>query len=144
MVWTLKFKGFPGSSAGKEYACNAGDPGSIPGSGGSPGDGKGHPLQYSGLENSMDRTVHGVAKSQTWLRDFHSTHSLKFKGNFDSPQEHKFVAETFVLDFQVGTSTNPSSKYKTLKGLLWVIPRGFHMLQVYNFKFLSCNIKTAF
>ena len=56
----------------------------------------------------------------------------------------KFVAETFVLDFQVGTSTNLSLKYKTLKGLLWVIPRGFHMLQVFNFKFLSCNIKTAF
>ena len=65
MVRTLKFKGFHGSSAGKESACNAGDPGSITGSGGSPGDGKGHPLQYSGLENSMDCIVHGVAKSQT-------------------------------------------------------------------------------
>ena len=47
--------GFPGSSAGKESTCNAGDPGSIPGSGRSPGEGKGYPLQYSGLENSMDR-----------------------------------------------------------------------------------------
>ena len=44
----------PGSSVGKESACNAGDPGSIPGSGRSPGEGKGYPLQYSGLENSMD------------------------------------------------------------------------------------------
>ena len=43
--------GFPGSSAGKESACNAGDLGSIPGLGGSPGEGKGYPLQYSGLEN---------------------------------------------------------------------------------------------
>ena len=49
-------KGFPGGSAGKESACNAGDLGSIPGLGGSP-------LQYSGLENSMDCIVHGVAKS---------------------------------------------------------------------------------
>ena len=57
--------GFLGSSAGKESACNAGDPGSIPGLGRSPGEGKGYPLQYSGLENSMDCIVHGVAKSQT-------------------------------------------------------------------------------
>ena len=47
--------GFPGSSDGKVSACNAGDPGSIPGSGRSPGEGKGNPLQYSCLENSMDR-----------------------------------------------------------------------------------------
>ena len=46
--------GFPDSSVGKESACNAGDPGSIPGFGKSPGEGKGYPLQYSGLENSMD------------------------------------------------------------------------------------------
>ena len=46
--------GFPGSSAGKESACNARDPGSIPGSGRSAGEGIGYPLQYSGLEKSMD------------------------------------------------------------------------------------------
>ena len=45
--------GFPGASAGKESACNAGDLGSVPGLGRSPGEGKGYPLQYSGLENSM-------------------------------------------------------------------------------------------
>ena len=45
--------GYPGDSAGKESACNAGDLGSIPGLGRSPGKGKGYPLQYSGLENSM-------------------------------------------------------------------------------------------
>jgi len=56
-------KGFPDSSVGKESTCNVGDPGLIPGLGRSPGEGKGYPLQYSGLENSM--TVHGVAKSQT-------------------------------------------------------------------------------
>ena len=49
----------------------AGDLGSIPGLGRSPGEGKGYPLQFSGLENSMDYTVHGVTKSQTGLRDFH-------------------------------------------------------------------------
>ena len=46
--------GFPGSSAGKESVCNAGDPGLIPGSGRSAGEGIGYPLQYSGLKNSMD------------------------------------------------------------------------------------------
>ena len=56
--------GFPCDSAGKEFACNAGNLGSIPGLGRSPGKGKGYPLQYSGLKNSMDRIVHGVAKSQ--------------------------------------------------------------------------------
>ena len=57
--------GFPGRSVGKESACNAGDPGSIPGSGRSAGEGIGYPLQCSGLENSMDCKVHGVAKSWT-------------------------------------------------------------------------------
>ena len=64
-------RGFPDSSAGKESACNAGDPGLILGLGRSPGEGIGYPLQYSGLENSMECRVHGVTKSQTWLSDFH-------------------------------------------------------------------------
>ena len=61
--------GFLGSSDGKETACSVGDLGSIPGLGRSPGEGKGYPLQYSGLENSMDCIVHGVAKTR--LSDFH-------------------------------------------------------------------------
>jgi len=65
--------GFPGCSAGKEPTCNAGDLISIPGLGRSPGEGKGYPLQYSGLENFMDYIVHGVRKSQTGLNDFHFT-----------------------------------------------------------------------
>ena len=61
---------FPGDSAGKEYTCNVGDLGSIPGLGRSPGGGHGNPLQYSCLDNPMNReawqaTVHEVAKSQT-------------------------------------------------------------------------------
>ena len=56
--------GFPCGSAGKESTCNVEDLGSIPGLGKSP-EGKGYPLQYSGLENSMDCIVHGVAKSRT-------------------------------------------------------------------------------
>ena len=56
---------FPDSSVGKESAYNSGELGSIPGLGKSPGEGKGYPHQYSGLENSMDSIVHGVTKSWT-------------------------------------------------------------------------------
>ena len=62
---TPVFLGFPRGSAGKESACNVEDLGSIPGLGRSLGEGKGYSLQYSGLENSMDCIVHGVAKSRT-------------------------------------------------------------------------------
>ena len=57
--------GLPGGSAGKEPACHAGDLGSIPGLGRSPGEGKGYPLQYSGPKNSMDCILHGVAELAT-------------------------------------------------------------------------------
>ena len=63
--------GFSDSSVGKESACNARDLGLIPGSGRSAGEGIGYPLRYSGLENSMDCTVHGVTKSQSRLSGFH-------------------------------------------------------------------------
>ena len=67
--------GFPDGSEVKASACNAGDPGSIPGLGRSPGEGNGNSLQYSCLGNPMDRgawwaTVHRVAKSRTQLSDF--------------------------------------------------------------------------
>ena len=71
LIIKLEFLGGPD---GKESACNAGDLGSIPGSVRSPGEGNGNPLQYSCLENPMDRgawraTVHGVAESGTQLSD---------------------------------------------------------------------------
>ena len=78
--------GFPGGSDSKESACNVGDPDSIPGSGRFPAEGNGYSLQYSCLENSMDRetwrlTVHGVSKNWTQPRDytltFHFTSQLK-------------------------------------------------------------------
>ena len=75
---TPVFLGFPCGSAGKGSTRNAGDLGLIPGLGRSPGEGKGYPLQYSGLENSMDYTVDGVAKSQTQLSTFHFI-SLHFR-----------------------------------------------------------------
>ena len=74
-VTPSEVQGFPGGSDGKASAYNAGDPGSIPGSGRSPGEGHGNPLQCSCLENPVDggawwATVHGVAKNQTRLSNF--------------------------------------------------------------------------
>ena len=79
--------GFPGGSGGKESACNAGDPGSIPGSGRFPGEGNSNPLQYSCLENPMDRgawpvTVHRVAESDTTEQ---LTHTQKDQQVMKSP-----------------------------------------------------------
>ena len=88
---TAVFLGFPCGSAGKESACNAGDLGLILGLKRSPGKGKGYPLQYSGLENSMDCIVHGVTKSQTRLSNLHFHFGLsalclmKLKGSGHSP-----------------------------------------------------------
>ena len=78
-MYTL-FKEFPCSSYNKECACSAGDPGSIPGSGRSSGEGNGNPLQYSCLENPMDRgawwaTVHGLTELDTTERL--STHIIQ-------------------------------------------------------------------
>ena len=69
--------GFPCGSAGKQSACNAGDLGLIPGLGRFPGEGKGYPLQYCGLENSMNNIVYGVAKCQTPLNDFHFAQNVR-------------------------------------------------------------------
>ena len=76
--------GFPCGSAGKESVCNVGNLGLIPGLGRSPGEGKGCPLQYSGLENSMDCIVHGVAKSRTRLSDFHFYFTMMMRSQFSS------------------------------------------------------------
>ena len=83
------FLGFPCSSAGKESAYSMGDLGLIPGLGRSPGEGKGYPLLFSGLENSMDCIVHGVAKSQTELSIFHF--HLLYKSLLSLIRSHLFV-----------------------------------------------------
>ena len=71
------YMGFPCGSSGKEFACNAGGLGLIPGLGRSPGEGKGYPLQYSGLEKSLGSVVHGVTESDTTERLSHSCASFK-------------------------------------------------------------------
>ena len=84
LAWRIPWQAIPGvySSVGKESACNAGDPGSIPGLGRSLGEGNGYPLQYSCLENPTGRgawqaTVHAVAKSRTRLSQLHFTISTR-------------------------------------------------------------------
>ena len=72
---SFRVMGFPCGSAGNESTCNVGHQGLIPGLGRSPGEGKGYPLQYSGLENSMDCIVHRVAKNQTRVSNFHFSES---------------------------------------------------------------------
>ena len=74
--------GFPHGSPGNKSACNSGDLGLIPGLGRSPGEGKGYPLQYYGLENSMDCIDHGVTKSGTRLSDFHFHFSPTVQQNY--------------------------------------------------------------
>ena len=90
-LWICAFKknsgdswDFPHGWDGKDSAYSAGDAGSIPGSGRSPGEGIGNPLQYSCLENPMDggawwATIHGVAKSWTQLSDFTALHFIVYK-----------------------------------------------------------------
>ena len=80
--------GFPCGSAGEESDCNVGDLSLIPGFGRSPREGKGHPLQDSGLEKSMDSIVYGVAKSQTQLSNFHFTTVLNKEVPFKGERRH--------------------------------------------------------
>ena len=75
---------FPGGSAGKESTCNAGDLGLIPGLGRSPGEGKGYPLQYSGLENSMNHTVSHKESDTTERLSHRSQKDLVFALREDS------------------------------------------------------------
>ena len=78
ILYQLNHQGSPNNSVGKESACNAGEPGLIPGSGRSPGEGIGYPLQYSGLENSIDCIVHGVTKSQAQPSHLHCHMQILF------------------------------------------------------------------
>ena len=100
--------------SGKESAYNAGDIGSIPGSGRSPGEGNGNPLQYSCLGNPMDRgaweaIVHGVTKSQAWPGDWARTHS-----GLTEPWETTSPVSGFPFHFPLPT---PSSS--SLRSLRW-------------------------
>ena len=131
--------GFPGGSDGKASACNAGDPGSIPGSGRSSGEGNGNPLQYSCLENPMDgeawqAAVHGVTKSWAQLSDFTFFSFFGFKIN-------RISSHPFHSIHDLGKKMNPlissiSSDQSNLDLLLfalsgqvklvWLLPVSFN------------------
>ena len=104
--------GLPSWLAGKESACNVGDLDSVSGLGRSPGEGKGYPLQYSVLENTMDCIVRGVAKSWTWLSEFHFTGSPVVKNPPSSARGMGLIPgqETKILH-----ATRHSLKKKTKK-----------------------------
>ena len=123
--------GFPCGSAGKESACNVGDLGLIPGLGRSLGEGKGYPVQYSGLENSMDCIVHGVAESDTTKHlSFHFVikyrRVLKLvvsKLVFINTKRHLYlIHKRFTLKrtqnifLKIGTSWWPSGEAATCQG----------------------------
>ena len=122
--------GFPGGSEGKTSAYNAGHLGSIPGSGRSPGELNGYPLQYSCLENSMDRgdwwaTVHGITKNRTRLSDFHPfTPSLIYNWAFPVAQRLKrlpAMQETWIRP--LGREDPLEKEMSTHSSILaWKIP----------------------
>ena len=102
-------KGFPGGSESKESACSAGDWGSIPGLGRSPGEENGNPLQDSCLENPMDRgawwaTICGVSKSWTWLSDYH-VHT-RVPNVFLKKHGQRLFPKFFLICFEHNTSNN--------------------------------------
>ena len=97
----------------KESACSAGDLGLIPGLGRSPGEGKGYPLQYSSLENSMDCLVHGVTKSWTRLSNFHflldgERHTAVGGRNSDAAVGGVFACSLLLLSHRALRACGPS------------------------------------
>ena len=105
--------GFPGGSEGKASARNAGDLGSIPGSGRSPGEGNGNPLQYSRLENPMGggawwATVHRVAKSQTRLSNFAFTFTFIYR-----IVEREMATHSGILAWRIPWAEGPGGLQST-------------------------------
>ena len=147
--WVLYHLGFPDSSVGKESICNAGDLGSIPGLGRSPREGNGYPLQYSGLENSMDCIVHGLAKSRT-LSDFHYhciTCSLTFSLPLVPPGKPQQQPWIYILSLlSLPLPAHPSPLGHQLVNLLCLNPGGRELtLEIFssNSKQL-CDQRTKF
>ena len=125
--------GFPCDSAGKESACNVGDLGLIPGLGRFPGEGKGYPLQYSGLEDSMNCIVRGVTKNLTRLSYFHFHLEMK------CPESHyPSLLQIWTLKFE-GSSCGfcslmmPSVSPTWIKAILIMVLRGTTLFKLIEF-----------
>ena len=125
---------FPDSSAGKESPCNVGDLGSIPGLGTCPGEGKGYPLQYSGLENSMDCIVYRVAKSQTRLSSFHFTHSLLFIAVYKASSDNSSAFLHFFFLITASCTVSRTSVHSFSGSLSDLIPWISLSLPLYSSK----------
>ena len=111
--------GFPGGSAGKEFAHSAGDLGLIPGLGRSPGEGNGYLLQFSGLENSMDYIVHGESDTTVLLSlsvflPLFSLHPLAFQGSSLRLLCRTVSGGTLVLDFSISQLSSVAQSRPTL------------------------------
>ena len=115
---------------GKESACSAGDPGSVPRSGRSPGEGNGNPLQYSCPDNPMDQgawgaTVHGVAKSRTLLSDFSSSalcaHTSKVMLKILQARLQQYVSRE-LSDVQAGFRKGRGTRDQTAN-ICWIIKK---------------------
>ena len=107
--WVGGFKGFPGSSAGKESACSAGDPGLIPGSGRSPGEGVGYPLQYSWASLVAQMVKNPPAKQETWVWSL----------SWEDPLEEGMAAHSSIIAWRIpmGRGAWQATVYGVLKWL---------------------------
>ena len=112
---------FPHGSDDRESACNAGDPGSTPALGRSPGEGNGYPFQYSGLENSLDCIVCGVTKNWTWLSNSH----------FRLPMQNE-VGQRLTEFCQENALVIANTLFQQYKGWLytWISPDGQYWNQI--------------
>ena len=138
---TPVFLGFPYSTVGKESTCSEGDLDSIPGLERSPGEGKGYPLQYSGLENSIECMVHGVTKSWTWLSDFQNNYFARLYK--DSPwcrahesESHSSRVQLFATPWTIQSTEFSRQKYEV--GSLSLF-QGISPTQGSNPGLLSCR-----
>ena len=130
---TPVFLGFPDSSP------NAGDLGLIPGLGRSPGEGKSYPLRYSGLENSMDNTVHAITKSQTQLSDFHfHLYSLFAKLKWFSLKLLALFCSKYIHFYMTCMDTSRSvaslkPHYPDASTWTWAFPKSMPWLQLFTY-----------
>ena len=123
---------FPGSSAGKGSACNVGDLGSIPGSGSSPGEGNGYPLQYSGLENSLDCIVHGLQRvGVNWATFTHSWFTLLYSRKWVLQSKYILFFDKNFFFFKKRDLNSWDVKFLSLQALGHVSPSS-GMIMVWN------------
>ena len=124
----------------KESSCNAGDLGSIPGLGRSSGEGKGCPLQYSGLENSTDCIVYGLTKTWTWLSNFHFIHSYLGRELNFTPFECRLDLMNCLHSIRWGKENRNSIVYKPSRHHFNQVIQDMHHIDIV-YLLIWCNEK---